>query len=250
MDDFVSWTNAPRDPPYPYKNLHLYRIDFDSLFIPRSECYDFLNLEEKIRLSRIQNEKDRDKFILCHGCLHLVAGRYLQIDPVHVKFIQGENGKLFLASYPGEQLYFNLSHSDKYALFAFGDTKNIGIDIEFVQHVAEINLMSRSIMTDREFLIWTSFPDSLKEKLFYRIWTLKEAYVKALGLGLTKNLVSFDVLNCINYDKFDFSIDLVKLDDRFPGWSFFSFSPAFSYEAAIISDFKPENILMFDLNFP
>jgi 4'-phosphopantetheinyl transferase len=111
------------------------------------------------------------------------------------QFKNDVNGKPFVDS-PRltEPLQFNLSHTEGGVAVALTRAAAIGVDIENVERDCDFEKLATKVFSDSEMQFFFSQPSHLRRHLFYEIWTLKEAYLKALGLGLTLHPreISFD----------------------------------------------------------
>jgi 4'-phosphopantetheinyl transferase len=85
-------------------------------------------------------------------------------------------------------LRFNLSHTQGAALIGVAAGRELGIDIERLRPMEDLEAMARSVMSHEELEQWTTIHPADQELAFYRLWTRKEAYLKAIGLGLFRNL--------------------------------------------------------------
>jgi 4'-phosphopantetheinyl transferase len=151
----------------------------------------FLSPDEKSRACQFRNGSLRDAFILVRGTLRKLLGRYLDIQPAKVDFVYGPNGKPQLGIH--ERLRFNVSHSDSLAAFAFTSNCEIGIDIEQIRPLSEMQDLANQLFSAEEASELMSLPDSQREPAFYLGWTRKEAYLKAIGEGLSRPLNSFRI---------------------------------------------------------
>ena len=105
-------------------------------------------------------------------------------------FAYGENGKPYLPEYP--EVHFNLSHSGQIAAAVFADCE-VGCDVELVER-ADMDL-ARRFFSKKEYQYLTGFMDERqRNQAFYRLWTLKESFVKAIGAGLMLPLDAFEIL--------------------------------------------------------
>jgi 4'-phosphopantetheinyl transferase len=117
----------------------------------------------------------------------------------------GKNSKPHFKLHRG--LHFNLSHSGQWVVAAFS-YKPVGIDIEKVKHV-NLGIARRFFAAD-EITYLQALPENEQMEGFFRLWTLKESYLKALGTGLTRSLSSF----MINYEdsKISLSEEGIRID--------------------------------------
>src|SRR5439155_2208354 len=134
------------------------------------------------------------EFLISHGMLRMLLGSYLSIAPQEVCFQCGSHGKPELdCATVQSTLSFNISHTDGLALCAFSSRFRIGVDVEKVRtdfNTAEIAERFFSL-AEREAL--RGLPAQEQHEAFFRCWTRKEAYIKALGEGLSHPLHQFDV---------------------------------------------------------
>jgi 4'-phosphopantetheinyl transferase len=144
-----------------------------------------LNHEEHERAARFRFERDWRRFILCRGLLRTLLGNYLSRQPGDIEFRFGEQEKPERAGDAGPRLEFNLSHSDQAALFAFAAGKRVGVDIERVRSGVDVHGIAQQVLTPAEIEKLSTATETQKEDLFYAMWTQKEAYIKAIGLGLS-----------------------------------------------------------------
>lgn len=162
-----------------------------------SELYRFihpLSSDERMRAERFHFEKDRNRFIVRHGILRMILGHYLDLDANRLRFHHGENGKPVLNETPGiVDIKFNLSHSNGVALFAFARHSDIGVDIEYIRDISEMDLLAERYFSITENDVFRSIPKNQRKEAFFKCWTCKEAFVKALGDGLSWSLGKFDV---------------------------------------------------------
>jgi 4'-phosphopantetheinyl transferase len=148
-----------------------------------------LSEAERQRMERFRFMDHRRRYQIGHGALRAILGGYLGRDPRSLEFQQGPRGKPFMT---GPGIYFNLSHSGKLALIGVSDCE-IGIDVEKVRHLESLTEIARRHFSEVEFTALDALDDTDRELAFYRCWTRKEAYIKALGEGLSMPLDTFDV---------------------------------------------------------
>jgi 4'-phosphopantetheinyl transferase len=153
-----------------------------------------LSADEIARARQFHFTKDRENFIVARGLLRLILARYLNIAPDQLRFCYNAYGKPSLASaFCGNDLRFNVSHSNDIALYAITMGREVGIDIEYMRPMASDRLVPEQFFSSREVAALRSLPMHLQETAFYTCWTRKEAYIKAVGKGLAIELDRFDV---------------------------------------------------------
>jgi 4'-phosphopantetheinyl transferase len=171
------------------------RLDGDRENLPF--LASLLASDEQARAKRYYFERDRGRFIVRRGFLRLLLGAYLDRDPARLQFSYGANGKPALR--PGSSgwpLQFNLSHSNGLAVYALSRDRPLGIDVEYIRLIPEVLQIAEQFFTPLERNLLTSLSSESRMRTFFKIWTGKEAYLKATGDGLshqpTEIEVSFD----------------------------------------------------------
>ncbi|MFI5268721.1 MAG: 4'-phosphopantetheinyl transferase family protein [Chloroflexota bacterium] len=173
--------------------LHLWRAPLDvdpSLLARLAAC---LSLGELERSARLRQDLDRTRFIAARGWLRMLLARYLESAASGVKLTEGPHGKPRLASGPG-WLRFNLSHSDRIAVYAVARDREVGVDVERLRSVFPIAEVARHYYSPRELSDLATLPERNRSRAAFDCWTRKEAYLKALGVGLAEGLAEFDVM--------------------------------------------------------
>lgn len=151
-----------------------------------------LSAAERQRLQRFHFADHRRRYQIGHGALRTILAGYLRVEPAAIEFRQGPRGKPYLA---GAGPFFNLSHSGKLALIGVA-TSELGLDVEKVRHLESLTEIARKHFSPSEFEALDALQGEQRELAFYRCWTRKEAYIKALGEGLSMPLDTFDVSLC------------------------------------------------------
>lgn len=145
---------------------------------------DFLDREEWARSERLLPPDKRLQFRYRHGLLRVLLGRYLNRLPGELRLATAPNSKPFVDPSPCPQFDFSLSHTQAMDLFAFGTGGALGVDVEAVVALPEVNALAARTLSDRECRAFEFLPDEQRLVAFLRCWTAKEACLKALGCGL------------------------------------------------------------------
>lgn len=175
-------------------SVHIWiaRLDIPSVQI--QDLRNILSKDELDRAKRFSVEQHRTHFIAGRGFLRLILSRYLEISPDLIRFRYTSFGKPILDIQPEEKtLHFNLSHSNGIALYAFSKGSKIGIDIEYLQHQIAFKQLSEQFFAPNEIKVLRVLSDAKQRMMFFQLWTRKEAYIKAIGQGLSFPLNQFDV---------------------------------------------------------
>ncbi len=152
-----------------------------------------LSPDERERAARYRFARDRARYIVARGTLRAILGRYLDLDPADLRFVYGPQGKPTLAPEHGCELSFNLSHAGDVALYAITRGRRVGVDVEQVVPDVAGSTVPEHTSSPREVATLRALPLDEQTAAFFRCWTRKEAYVKALGAGFSLDLTSFDV---------------------------------------------------------
>lgn len=126
-----------------------------------------------------------DRYIAARGMLRETLAGYLAVDPAVLKFVSGPYGKPALLD---EALHFNISHTADSLLIAVANFADIGIDMEAIKLRRNFDSLAERCFSDREYQGWCELPVELQAEAFYRLWTKKEAFVKAVGRGIALGL--------------------------------------------------------------
>ncbi|MGH7722018.1 MAG: 4'-phosphopantetheinyl transferase family protein [Candidatus Dormibacteria bacterium] len=143
-----------------------------------------LSADETKRAERHRYERDRSRYAAARGWLRYLLAGYIGSDPRALVFVKDEHGKPRLGGRTDTQLSFNVSHSDGIALYAVACGRDVGVDIERMRGDVPLGVVRRYFSeTEQESL--TALPASLQLRAFMECWTRKEAYLKAVGIGLS-----------------------------------------------------------------
>ena len=148
---------------------------------------EILTVDELSSANKLRNELQRSTWRSCRAALRLILGTYFGIKPAEIQLKTNHFGKLFVSN---SNLSFNVSHTDKSFLLGFNFGGRIGVDLEYLTGKEDRPLLVGYAFSWQE----TDFCNqgSTAEN-FLRIWTLKEAYLKATGVGLVDYLKSVNV---------------------------------------------------------
>jgi 4'-phosphopantetheinyl transferase len=193
-----------------------------------SHFIHFLSEGEKVRAFRLKDRNSANRQIISRGILRLLLAGYLDVNPQDLVFENSEFGKPFL-SYPADsRIGFNLTHSGNLLLLAFGIEKQVGIDVEKIDHKIDFSAIAKVAFSADERLALSHSTDPIND--FYKFWTAKEAVLKASGLGFSYPSNQFSVF--ISKGKTILSKNTIDFTDG-RTCSLSSFSPTPGYFAAV-----------------
>ncbi len=144
-----------------------------------------LDPEERRRAARFLRPEVGDRFAAARGLLRLLLGRYLERDPARLVFRTGKFGKPFLRAVETPAAFdFNVSHSGDIAAFAFSGRGRVGVDVEWIRTVRDMEGLLRRVGTPEERQRFRAAAAERRQRWFFRLWTRKEAVAKAIGEGM------------------------------------------------------------------
>ena len=153
-----------------------------------------LSQDEAERAARFRFERDRSRYLVGRGILRVLLASLLDTTPESLRFDYSPHGKPRLIQPENQsRLDFNLAHSKDCAVFAFAWNRTLGVDIEAIKPDTPCDELAQNYFSESERAAYFALPEAERRAAFFRLWTRKEAYVKARGEGLTLSLRDFDV---------------------------------------------------------
>lgn len=196
-----------------------------------------LSADEQRRAERLHDARHRSRFVAARGLLRYILSAELPgTSPDSLVFSYGEQGKPALAEPAlGRRLGFSLSHSREQALLAVGWHRTLGIDIEAVRPETEVDAIAGRFFSANEVTALRSLPaPNARRAGFFRCWTRKEAYIKALGSGVFRGLDTFDVSLGAEHSP---ALLADRQDPAAPSrWSMVAVAAPAGFEAALVID--------------
>jgi 4'-phosphopantetheinyl transferase len=174
--------------------VHVWRASLNLTDAPLRELSCVLAPDEVARAARFHFRKDHDHFVAARGILRSLLGLYLGTNPARIRFAYNSYGKPSLEAVSGEDaLHFNVSHSNGLALYAFTRGREVGIDVEYARADFACKEVAERFFSASEVSALRALGTGDYTEAFFNCWTRKEAFIKALGEGLTCPLASFSV---------------------------------------------------------
>ncbi|HVX40331.1 MAG TPA: 4'-phosphopantetheinyl transferase superfamily protein [Gemmatimonadaceae bacterium] len=149
-----------------------------------------LSPDEHARAARYRGDHLRRRFVLARAAVRAVLARYLGADPAAVVFELGAHGKPRVS---GDEPPFSVSHSADVAVIAVSGAGAVGVDVEAIRLIPYLDDLAARNFARAERATLEALPPDERVEAFFRAWTAKEAYVKALGVGLAIPLDAFTV---------------------------------------------------------
>jgi 4'-phosphopantetheinyl transferase len=248
-----SWTtqnpSALHPQPLTGSDLHIWRATLSGSPSELAHYTSLLSSTEIARAERFYFERDHNRYIFGRGILRTLLGNYLGIKPSEVNIVYGEYGKPVVQSKAeNKSLEFNLSHSNEYAVYVFGWKRAVGIDIEHIRPMPDVDDLAERFFSHHETELLKSLTEKKKWEAFFKLWTSKEALLKATGKGLTVPLNEAEI-SLGN----DGSAQLQSIGgdtEAARGWRLEIFKPFADYQAAIIVNGHPGQLIFQQFDHP
>ena len=177
-----------------------------------------MNEVEREKAARFHRAADQHASVVARGALRTLLSAYTGLAPREIQIDYMPTGKPFVAS---SDIGFNVSHSGDWVVIALGRDRNIGVDVERVRREIDVMAIAARYFTSAETALIEQAED--RHAVFFALWSRKEAYVKARGSTLFRELSSFAV-----------PIE----DGEKDGWFFRGLEAGSKHAAALVTD-KP-----------
>ena len=150
-----------------------------------------LDAHDRERAARFHFAEDRARYVLGRALVRNILGRYLAQAPETIALTYTDHGQPY---FPGDEtMRFSITHAHDLVAVALTANAQIGIDIEYVERKLNLNELAGRILSADDFGAFKALPGSEKEAEFFRVWTRKEAYLKARGEGISEGLQKISV---------------------------------------------------------
>jgi 4'-phosphopantetheinyl transferase len=186
----ISWSVPPARWPLADEEVHVWCSSLEPSPACLQQLTHSLSEDERERAARFYFPKDKDRFIVGRGVLRSILGAYLNLKPSELTFQYSARGKPSLAS---SAIQFNLAHSGDLVLCAVCRHRELGVDLEKMRPIPELEAIARRFFSPPEANCLLSLPEEQRQEGFFNCWTRKEAYLKATGDGITVALDKFEV---------------------------------------------------------
>jgi 4'-phosphopantetheinyl transferase len=195
--------------------------------LPGRDCLsslrEALSSDELQRAAAFRFEKHKSDYIAARGLLRTILGKYIGRPAEALEFRYGPQGKPYLRDVENCKLQFNLSHSENCAVYAVTLDREVGIDVERIRELPDMDSIARRFFSQAEVADLQAVSSELRAESFYNCWTRKEAYIKAVGSGLSLPLDRFRV--SLLPGQAAALLDLQDGADSASGWSMHELRP-------------------------
>lgn len=180
-----------QSPPLDPDEIHVWTVTLALGGEALAQHRGLLSDEEKARADRFLLPRVCERFTVARAILRRLLAMYVDSDPAALRFGYAAHGKPYLAHPSG--LCFNLSHTEDTAVIAIASQREIGIDIEATRREVDVLGVARRVFSPDEIARLTTLAPEERLGAFFRLWTRKEAYIKARGDGFGYPTRSFSV---------------------------------------------------------
>lgn len=178
--------------PLPVNEVHIWTWLADGEEPATLVEHDLLDEQEKKRMARFRFSVDRYRFLHRHLGMRKILARYTGMEASSLRFTFNPYGKPRLKpANSSPNIHFSLSHSRGFIAMAVIRGRKIGMDVEHIKSSIDPMSLAEGCFAPEEVELLRSTSPARRLDVFFRIWTLKEAYIKACGLGLSLPLKSF-----------------------------------------------------------
>ena len=213
-------------------SIHIWGVHVPDMLDQLDALHAVLSAGEQQKAARFYRNADRQSSIAARGALRILLSGYTGKTAGEIEFSYSENGKPYVV---GLAMDFNVSHSGDWVVLAFGRDRNIGVDVEKIKRNMDVDAIASRYFAPEEIALIKNAED--RHALFFQLWARKEAYVKACGSALFRELGSFSVP--IGNGELP---DLGEKD----GWVFHRLEAGSKYAAAVVTDKKPARVPCYD----
>ncbi|GAB2916423.1 4'-phosphopantetheinyl transferase superfamily protein [Paraburkholderia jirisanensis] len=204
----------------PADEVHVWCAWVDAWNRPPLRAYyqSLLGVDETARLNRLALERVKSEFLVTRALCRSVLSLYADVAPAHWRFRKNGFGRPEVDSGgAAPPLRFNLSNTRELVVCAVTRSADVGVDVESLSRQADLDEIARHYFSLEERLALDALPLAARNRRFFEHWTLKEAYAKGTGVGLTLGLsqLSFALAEGTIRATFD-----TRIDDRANEWQF------------------------------
>ena len=238
----TSWLALPSFPSLADDEVHVWRVWRRQSAEAMSSLWRTLSMDEREKAERFRFGKDRETYVATRGALRSILGGYLGLAPDDICFSYSAYGKpaLDVAVHPTNTM-FNVSHSHDLALIAVTLDSKIGVDVEMVRSDMAGDEIAQRFFAPSEIATLRSLPEQQQTEAFFHCWTRKEAFVKAVGEGLSYPLDQFEVSLTSGKSARLVGIRGGRMEAE--RWSLYTLTPGAGFVAAVAVEARERRLL-------
>jgi 4'-phosphopantetheinyl transferase len=201
-----------------------------------------LSADERERAERFHFRRDAMRWIAARAVLREILGGCLGADPRALAFTYGDKGKPALAAPAGPlDLQFSLAHSAHVGLYAVTVGCPVGVDVERLRPLSDMDRVAERTFSRQECAALSGLSVALRPAGFFNCWTRKEAYIKAVGLGLSYPLERFSVSLAPGVPA---RLEVVEIDPaHVEAWTMAALAPRSGFVGAVVVGARPVGVV-------
>lgn len=189
----IAWPRLLIRPELQPDSVHVWAVNLGRHPDSVRACETCLSPEEQGRAAELRLPDVRRRFVVARAALRNLLAGYLGESPERLEFSYAVRGKPGLAGAAGQRIQFNLAHSADLALIAVTKRVPVGVDVEAVRVMPDAELIAARFFAPREAETLGKVKVEERAAAFFRLWTRKEAWLKATGDGIAESLARFEV---------------------------------------------------------
>ncbi len=228
----VAWETPGHPRELALGEIHLWSRPFDPGAEASDDLLDQLSDDEIERADGFYNAEKRARFVVVRATLRATLSRYCQVDPGEIRFDYNAHGKPELAGRAAAAgLRFSVSHAHRLALIGVTSSSRVGVDLEWTRRKLAVEPLAGRFLSLAEYSEYQKLPEPSRRDGFFAYWTRKEAFIKAIGRGLSYPVRQVSILNA-SHSPSGMGVQAEE-GDPLPGWSVIGFEPQAAYLAAL-----------------
>jgi 4'-phosphopantetheinyl transferase len=197
------------------------------------EYSGLLDAEERSRLAGFRAEAPRLAFLVSRALLRSVLAQTLNCAAQALQFRRDHHNKPQL-EFPAGNWHFNLSHSGAWVALALSNIGPVGVDVECHERHSRLEAISKRFFSVNEHHLLMTLPEPQRQQRFFELWTLKEAYVKALGRGIATAMAGTDIEYLTEHQLALHLHGAARCEDNVHYWHY-ALEPTYSLALALIA---------------
>jgi 4'-phosphopantetheinyl transferase len=235
VNEMTKWNLAPGSIDLLPDEVHVWIAPLSQPETRVADCRTLLSTDERTRADRFHFEKDRTAYTVARAALKSLLGKYMDLPPAAISFEYTSHGKPYLRrEVNSADISFNISHSHGLALLAFGIGRQVGVDVERIRPDFGTLEIAQRFFSKSEVEALLAQPPDQQADCFFNCWTRKEAYIKAIGEGLSCPLHRFDVTLAMDEPA---RLLATRVDSQDAShWSMHNLDVGAGYKAAVIAE--------------
>ncbi|OLS20004.1 MAG: 4'-phosphopantetheinyl transferase psf-1 [Candidatus Heimdallarchaeota archaeon LC_3] len=172
------------------QEIHIWIISLSNQILSHEDLKRILSYSELKKIDDFNIISEGERYLYYRGILRIILSKYINIDPENIIISVNERGKPFIKN---SELKFNISHKNDLAVIALGINCEVGVDIEYLRNEIDYYKLIKRFFSREEKEKFNNLRPLNQKELFFRIWTMKEAIVKALGLDNVNFFSEFSI---------------------------------------------------------